>query len=383
MQLSRSKCSRLPSPRVQRPTASCTAPLFSIPGSGSHPSPASSLCCSLVARWLCWGPQMAGWSFISGWLPGSAPGIELLQYRVQVAQQVATAQAGQYSERLQLEMGDAAATEVAGAAVVYLTSLAWGAELVDQVHRRLARELSDDALVVANDWLAKADPEVKALFELVQEVRLPVSWGEEETFVIYRKRRTTAGGSVVGNEYASMVHRMIMRLLPPLPTTGSPEAVLHMLHDVLQGDALVHLALHHTQQKATDKIVARVGDRMRSHVEAAKPVTRTTRDAVWKQICQTDMEEYFQQLHRMMRLIEEVNSMPGLQATIQAAQIGPTLEKAYAQYEEAVNSSEEAQACYGHLKDTGLLDKEGANSYEGTFRLHAVLIKLKGMGVQQ
>lgn len=211
------------------------------------------------------------------------------------------------------------------------------------------------------------------------QVRLPVSWGEEETFVIYRKRRTTAGGSVVGNEYASMVHRMIMRLLPPLPTAGSPEAVLHLLQDVLQSDAVLHLALRHTQQTADDKVVALVGDRMRSHVEAAKPVSRAARDTAWKRICQTDMEEYFQQLYRMMGLIEEVNSMPGLQATLQAAKIGPTLEKAYTQYEEAVNSSEEARACYDHLKGIGVLDKEGVNAYEGTFRLHAVLLKLKGM----
>jgi len=82
---------------------------------------------------------------------------------------------------------DALRADVSRSGIIYITSCEWDAALVNKLHTKLLEEAPQSALIVANDFMKRADSDLRARFEVVDRVVLPVSWNSEQAFYVYRK----------------------------------------------------------------------------------------------------------------------------------------------------------------------------------------------------
>ena len=72
-------------------------------------------------------------------------------------------------------------------AILMLTSQCWDHDLVARVHAKLARELAPGAIIVDyTDALLRQQEHT--CFEMVAHVQAPVSWNDEHTFYVVRKK---------------------------------------------------------------------------------------------------------------------------------------------------------------------------------------------------
>jgi len=129
----------------------------------------------------------------TGWVPLYASltfgihthGVELLPSRAALASQIAESLGPKEQSLIRLEEGDATKADITKAGAVYMTSLAWDKSLQAAMHDKLAKELSEDTIVVANSFAEEGR------FTPLQVNVLPVSWLDQQKFVLYRKRKTT------------------------------------------------------------------------------------------------------------------------------------------------------------------------------------------------
>jgi len=155
-----------------------------------------------------------------GWIPlyaGAAlstpvTGYELMPSRAQQAQRLSAMFDAELSQRIRYVEGDALLADISGAALLYITSCEWDQALVDAVHQKILREAAPGTLIIANDFLEVASPEVRAKFKLVAEKSLAVSWSDTELFAMYSVARgdEPAGGST---QHTSTCHKAAHEVL--------------------------------------------------------------------------------------------------------------------------------------------------------------------------
>lgn len=111
-------------------------------------------------------------------------GFELLPSRVTIAKQAQALLPPTAQAMIRFLQEDALLADLSGASIVYLTSLGWDQGLVTRLHEKLAQEMEQDAVVIANSF-----PNISAMenFTVLDSLCVPVSWSTSQIFHIYRK----------------------------------------------------------------------------------------------------------------------------------------------------------------------------------------------------
>eukprot|EP00656_Telonema_subtile_P017422 TRINITY_DN19348_c0_g1_i1.p1 TRINITY_DN19348_c0_g1~~TRINITY_DN19348_c0_g1_i1.p1 ORF type:complete len:189 (-),score=36.73 TRINITY_DN19348_c0_g1_i1:146-712(-) len=128
----------------------------------------------------------AGWLVFYGGLSFNLPavGVELMGFLVDEANEAA--RECELTEQVQFVHQDMLCYDLSKSGIVMLTSQCWDAELIDRVCLKLATDLSPGSLVV--DYRSELSTLQVDHFEMIECVKVPVSWNENQSFWVFRKK---------------------------------------------------------------------------------------------------------------------------------------------------------------------------------------------------